>query len=82
MPRLAYKRSLSLGEAISSVCFFGVGVVWLSKGIDMIEAEAYWRSAGLFLCALVSFAACLRFVIQNTLFKLYVGFDEDDQSQR
>ena len=82
MPRLVYKKSLSLGEAISSVCFFGVGVVWLSQGINMIDVGAYWRSAGLFLCALVSIAACLRYVIQNTLFKLFVGFDEDDQSQR
>ena len=38
MPRLAYKKSMSLGEAISSVCFFGVGVVWLSQGMDMIDA--------------------------------------------
>ena len=82
MPRLAYKKSMSLGEAISSVCFFGVGVVWLSQGITMIEIGAYWRSAGLFICAMVSFAACLRYVIQNTLFKLLVGFDEDDQTQR
>ena len=82
MPRLAYKKSMSLGEAISSVCFFGVGVVWLSQAVDMIEAGALWRSAGLFVCALVSFAACLRYVIQNTLFKLFIGFDEDDQSQR
>ncbi len=82
MLRLTYKKSMSLGEAISSVCFFGVGVVWLSQGLDMIEAEAYWRAVGLLFCALVSFAACLRYVIQNTLFKLFVGFDEDEQSQR
>ena len=82
MPRLAYKKSVSLGEAISSVCFFGVGIVWLSKGIDMIEIGAYWRAAGLFVCSLISFAACLRHVIQNTLFKLLVGFDDHDGSQR
>ena len=79
MPRLAYKKSMSLGEAISSVCFFGVGIVWLSQGMDMIDAEAYWRAAGLFICGLVSLAACLRFVIQNALFKLFVGFDEDEK---
>ena len=79
MPRLAYKKSMSLGEAISSVCFFGVGVVWLSQGMDMIYAEAYWRAAGLFICALVCVAACFRYVIQNTLFKLLVGFDEDEK---
>ncbi len=81
MPRLAYKKSMSLGEAISSVCFFGIGVMWLSRGIDMIEIGSYWRSAGLFLCALVSFAACLRYVIQNALFKLFAGSDQDDQSK-
>ncbi len=82
MPRLAYKKSLSLGEAISSVCFFGVGIVWLSQGLDMIEKGAYWRSAGLLICALLSFAACLRYTIQNTLFKLFVGFDENDKPRR
>ena len=82
MPRLAYKKSLSLGEAISSVCFFGVGVVWLSQGLDMFEKGAYWRSAALFLCALLSFAACLRYTIQNTLYKIFVGFDEDDKPRR
>jgi hypothetical protein len=64
MPRLTYKKSLSLGEAISSVCFFGVGVVWL-----------FFRAFGLFLCAIFSLAACFRYVIQNVLFKLFVGFD-------
>ena len=73
---------MSLGEAISSVCFFGVGVIWLSHGVDMIEKGAYWRSAALFLCALLSFAACFRYTIQNTLFKLFVGFDEDDKPRR
>lgn len=82
MPRLAYKKSMSLGEAISSVCFFGVAVIWVSQGIDMIETGAYWRAAGLFLCALVSFAACFRYVIQNTLYKLFVGLDSDDKSTR
>ena len=82
MPRLAYKKSMSLGEAISSVCFFGVGVIWLSHGVDMIEKGAYWRSAALFLCALLSFAACFRYTIQNTLFKLFVGFDEDGKPRR
>ena len=81
MPRLVYKKSLSLGEAISSVCFFGIGIVWLSKGIDMIELGFYWRSTGLFLCALVSFAACLRYTIQNTLFKIFVRLDQDEQSK-
>ena len=79
MPRLAYKKSMSLGEAISSVCFFGVGIVWLSQGMDMIDAEAYWRAAGLFICGLVCLAACFRYVIQNTMFKLFVGFDEDEK---
>ena len=79
MPRLAYKKSMSLGEAISSVCFFGVGVVWLSQGMDMIDAESYWRAAGLFISGLVCLAACFRYAIQNTLFKLFVGFDEDEK---
>ena len=82
MPRLAYKKSLSLGEAISSVCFFGVGVVWLSQGLDMFEKGAYWRSTALFFLALLSFAACLRYTIQNTLYKIFVGFDQDDKSRR
>ena len=75
MPRLTYKKSLSLGEAISSVCFFGVGVVWLSEGIDFYLLNQFLRASGLFLCAMLSFAACLRYVIQNVLFKLIVGFD-------
>ena len=75
MPRLTYKKSLSLGEAISSVCFFGVGVIWLSEGIDFFVLGQFLRASGLFLCATLSFAACLRYVIQNFLFKLLVGFD-------
>ena len=75
MPRLTYKKSLSLGEAISSVCFFGIGVVWLSEGIDFFALGQFFRASGLFLCAILSFAACLRYVIQNVLFKLFVGFD-------
>jgi hypothetical protein len=75
MPRLTYKKSLSLGEAISSVCFFGVGVVWLSEGIDFYLLNQFLRAFGLFLCAILSFAACLRYVIQNVLFKLIFGVD-------
>ena len=75
MPRLTYKKSLSLGEAISSVCFFGIGVVWLSECIDFFALGQFFRGSGLFLCAILSFAACLRYVIQNVLFKLFVGFD-------
>ena len=75
MPRLTYKKTLSLGEAISSVCFFGVGVVLLSEGIDFLILDQFLRASGLFLCAILSFAACLRYVIQNVLFKLLVGFD-------
>ena len=82
MPRLAYKKSMSLGEAISSVCFFGVGVVWLSQGMDMIDVEAYWRAAGLFICGLVCLAACFRNVIQNTLFKFLVGSAEDEKPNK
>ena len=76
MPRLTYKKSQSLGEAISSVCFFGVGIVWLSKGIDFFMLDQFLRAFGLFLCSFVSFAACLRYVIQNALFKYLVGFDD------
>ena len=82
MPRLSYKKSMSLGEAISSVCFFGVGIVWLSQGMDMIAADAYWRAAGLFICGLVSLTACFRYVIQNTLFKLFVGSAEDEKPNK
>jgi hypothetical protein len=78
MPRLTYKKTLSLGEAISSVCFFGVGVVWLSEGIDFFILDQFLRASGLFLCATLSFAACLRYVIQNVLFKLFVGFDSHE----
>lgn len=75
MPRLTYKKSQSLGEAISSVCFFGVGIVWLSKGLDFFILDQFLRAFGLFLCSLVSFAACFRYAIQNALFKYLVGLD-------
>ena len=81
MPRLTYKKSQSLGEAISSVCFFGVGLVWLSKGIDFFILDQFLRALGLFLCAILSFAACLRYVIQNTLFKYLVGFDNNKKEK-
>ena len=77
MPRLAYKKSMSLGRP-SARSVFGVGIVWLSHGMDMIDAEAYWRAAG-YLSADCLLAACFRYVIQNTLFKLFVGFDEDEK---
>lgn len=81
MPRLVYKNSLSLGEAISSVCFFGLGVVWLSKGLDFFEASEYLRAAGLFLCSIVSFAASLRFVIQNILYKMFMGNEHNEEKK-
>ena len=77
MPRLTYKKNISFGEAISSVCFFGVGVVWLSKGLDFFSAGEILRAIALFLCALISFAAAFRFTIQNTLYKLFADYDEN-----
>ena len=81
MPRLTYKKSLSLGEAISSVCFFGVGIVWLSEAIDFLTTQEFVRAAGLFFCSGLSFAACLRYVIGNFLFKMLVGFDDHAQKK-
>ena len=78
MPRLTYKKSLSLGEAISSVVFFGLGFVWLSKGLDFLENREILSALGLFLCSIVSFAASVRYVIQNFLFKLKAQEDEKD----
>lgn len=83
MPRITYKKSVSMGEAISSLCFFFVGVIWLSHGVEFFESGNLWRAIGLFLCAFISFAACLRFVIQNFVFNLMVAINEKKQkSQR
>ena len=79
MPRITYKKSVSMGEAISSLCFFFVGVIWLSHGVDFFEAGNFWRASGLFLCSIISFAACLRFVIQNFVFNLMVAINEKKQ---
>ena len=76
-PRLTYKKKISFGEAISSVCFFGIGVVWLSKGLDFLSAGETLRAFGLFLCALISFAASVRFTIQNTLYRLLLDDKEN-----
>ena len=76
MVRLVYKKSLSMGEAISSVCFFGVGFVWLSYGFEYFAAAQFWSAAGMFICAFFSFAACIRYVIQNALFKLRESLNE------
>ena len=81
MPRLTYKNSISLGEAISSVCFFGIGIVWLSKGLDFLESGDFLRAFGLFVCAFISVAASLRFVIQNILYKIFVGIDENEEQK-
>ena len=81
MPRLTYKKKISLGEAISSVCFFGVGVVWLSKGLDFFSAGQTLRAFGLFLCSLISFAASMRFTIQNTLYKLILDAKENENKK-
>lgn len=81
MPRLTYKKSMSLGEAISSVCFFGVGIVWLSHALDHVEMGDWLRAFGLFSCSIISIMACFRYVIQNFLFKIYVGFDEEDDAK-
>ena len=59
-----------MGEAISSVCFFGVGFVWLSYGFEYFAAAQFWSASGMFICAFFSFAACIRYVIHNVLFKL------------
>ena len=81
MPRLTYKKKISFGEAISSVCFFGIGLVWLSKGLDFFSGGEMFRAFGLFLCALVSFAACVRFTIQNTLYKLFMGTENNENKK-
>ena len=82
MPRITYKKSISMGEAISSLCFFFVGVIWLSHGVDFFETGNLWRALGLFLCAIISFAACLRFVIQNFVFNLMVTTDAKRQKNQ
>ena len=41
MPRITYKKSISMGEAISSLCFFFVGVIWLSHGVDFFETGQF-----------------------------------------
>ena len=79
MPRLTYKKSTSLGEAISSVCFFSVGIVWLSYGLDHVEMGDWLRATGLFLCSIISIMACFRYVISNLLFKIYIGFEDDGE---
>ena len=66
MPRLSYKKSMSLGGHQLGL-FFGVGIVWLSQGMDMIAADV-WRAAGR-LSRIGLPSACFRYVIQNTLFK-------------
>lgn len=76
MVRLAYKKSLSMGEAISSVCFFGVGFVWLSYGFEYFSENLFWSASGMFICAFFSFAACMRYVIQNALLKLRESLNE------
>ena len=81
MPRLTYKKKISFGEAISSVCFFGLGVVWFSKGLDFLATEEKLRATGLFLCALISFAASVRFTIQNTLYKLLLESKENESKK-
>ncbi len=81
MPRLTYKKKISFGEAISSVCFFGIGVVWLSKGLEFFAAGETFRAFGLFLCALISFAASVRFTIQNTLYKLFLSSEENENKK-
>tara|TARA_Y100001933_G_C18559633_1_gene380831 strand:- start:56 stop:301 length:246 start_codon:yes stop_codon:yes gene_type:complete len=81
MPRLAYKKKISFGEAISSVCFFGLGIVWLSKGLDFFATGEKLRASGLFLCAFISFAASVRFTIQNTLYKLLLDSKENENKK-
>ncbi|MBT6533405.1 MAG: hypothetical protein HOM03_10605 [Marinovum sp.] len=82
MPRITYKKSVSMGEAISSLCFFFVGVIWLSHGVDFFETGNLWRALGLFICAIISFAACLRFVIQNFVFNLMGAIDAKRQKNQ
>ena len=81
MPRLTYKKKISFGEAISSVCFFGIGVVWLSKGLDFFSVGETLRAFGMSFCALISFAASIRFTIQNTLYKLLLGGQENENKK-
>ena len=67
-----------MGEAISSVCFFGVGFVWLSYGFEYFAEAKFWSASGMFIFAFFSFAACIRYVIQNALFKLKESLNERD----
>ena len=57
----------SAGTMISTVCFFGLALVFFLHASELYDAGYYANAAGLGLCALACFAGGLRFVIQKAI---------------
>jgi len=65
------RKERSLGEMISSVCFYGVGLYFLLEGsLARDEGEALYVSLGLWLSGIVCVMGGARFIIADVVEKL------------
>lgn len=60
---MSEKRTRSMGEMISTFCFFGMSA-WIGlEALALMAVVPLWQSVGLFLASLMCFLGGLRFVI-------------------
>lgn len=60
-----YRKHTSMGELISSACFFCVGLWWLLEAGDAYVAENYVRAGFLAICSLACLLATFRYPLNN-----------------
>ena len=66
-----HRKQRSLGEMISTICFYGVGVYYIIEGsLARDEGEPVHVFLGLWLAGLVCVLGGARFIIAETVEKL------------
>lgn len=70
---VSHRKERSLGEMISTVCFFGVGAYFIVEGFAILDAggEAF-RCIGMWLAGLACLLGSARFLIANLVGQIKV----------
>ena len=70
---VSHRKERSLGEMISTVCFFGVGAYFIVEGFAILDdgGEAF-RYIGMWLAGLACLLGSARFLIANLVAQIKV----------